>query len=371
MQLHDMNEPRWDAAKAWAWKEARPWIVGCNFLPSYAVNFVDMWHPASFDAEAINRELSWASAIGMNAVRVNLQYLQWMDDVAHQTRTFTNFLNIAARHNIMVVPCLFDDCGFSGDPANTDPQPDPRPGVHNGRALASPGREIVMDRAQWPRCLEFLRDVMVKFKDNPRILFWDLYNEPGNGAVFLSETNISDVSDKLKAMSLAFLKEVFHAAAEVDPAQPLTSGAWQHRNFDDESEESDHPYQNEIDQIMLQRSDIVSFHGYVSDDRMEELITYLKTFDRPIYCTEWMARSAGSRIDDQLPLLRQHEIGAFQWGLVKGRSQTHIPWPHLCAAQPEQSGETREWFHDILHPDGLPYDPAEIEAIKTAISLKL
>ncbi|QBY00802.1 1,4-beta-xylanase [Rhodophyticola sp. CCM32] len=358
--------PRWDADKAWQWKASHPWIVGCNFLPGYAVNFVDMWHKETYDPLAINRELGWAASVGMNAVRVNLQYLQWVDDIAGQTRIFESFLEIASRNNIMVVPCLFDDCGFSGDPANADLQPDPRPGVHNGRALASPGREIVMDRSQWSFCLDFLQDVIGKFKDDPRILFWDIYNEPGNGAIFLNAATTRDVRAELEPNSLDFLKQAFDAAVHVNPIHPLTSGAWRHGDFDNVTVPDDIPYQNAIDQAMLQMSDIISFHGYVTVERMEVLIAYLNKFGRPLFCTEWMARPMGSRIQDQLPVLRQHEVGAFQWGLVKGRSQTHIPWPKVIADHPQASGEASEWFHDLLHPEGMPYDPSEIKTIRTA-----
>lgn len=372
MTYKNTIKPRWDADKAWDWKATHPWIVGCNFLPSYAVNFVDMWHRQSFDPIAIDRELGWAASAGMNAVRVNLQYLQWMDDIEGQTSNFENFLKIAKRNGIMTVPCLFDDCGFSGDPANADLQPEPRPGIHNGRALASPGREIVMDRTQWPSCLQYLQDVMHKFKDDPRILFWDLYNEPGNGSVFLSETTTKDVRRELENDSLDFLLQVLQAAVEVNPSHPLTSGAWRHSDFDSAGGAADRvPYQNDIDQAMLAMSDIISFHGYVDVERMKVLIDYLETFGRPLYCTEWMARPVGSRIQDQLPLLREKEVGAFQWGLVNGRSQTDIPWPKILATLPLEQQEANEWFHDLFHPEGLPYDPSEIEVIKTAASLKI
>lgn len=303
----------------------------------------------------------------MNAVRINLQYLQWQAAPAEQAEIFETFLDIAARHKIRAVPCLFDDCGFSGDPATADLQPDPRPGVHNGRALASPGREIVMDQSAWPQCLGFLRDVMMRFGDHPNVLFWDIYNEPGNGSIFLSPTETDDISARLNDLSLALFEQVFDAAIAIDPIHPITSGAWRHWSSDGDRESEQAPFQNEIDQVMLRRSDIVTFHGYVTAPRMAHLISYLEAFDRPIYCTEWMARHAGSRILDQLQILRDRSVGAFQWGLVQGRSQTHLPWPHVNAQLQAQPDVEPEWFHDLLYPDGAPYNPAEVETMKTLV----
>jgi hypothetical protein len=49
----DATEPRmtdrWSEADANAWWRARPWLCGFNFLPSTAVNFIEMWHGDSFD----------------------------------------------------------------------------------------------------------------------------------------------------------------------------------------------------------------------------------------------------------------------------------------------------------------------------------
>jgi hypothetical protein len=71
---------RWSEADANAWWRARPWLCGFNFLPSTAVNFIEMWHRDSFDAATIERELGWAAGLGFNAFRINLHYLVWKHD---------------------------------------------------------------------------------------------------------------------------------------------------------------------------------------------------------------------------------------------------------------------------------------------------
>jgi hypothetical protein len=51
---------RWTAEQACRWYERQPWLVGCNFLPSTAVNDVEMWQQETFDPATIDRELGWA-----------------------------------------------------------------------------------------------------------------------------------------------------------------------------------------------------------------------------------------------------------------------------------------------------------------------
>ena len=95
-------------------------------------------------------------------------------------------MDIAGRLRHRHVPCLFDDCGFGGERAGLRAAARPVPGVHNSRAVASPGRRArVMDaaHARPPRGL-CTRTSSAGSRDDARVLFWDLYNEPGNRMIF-------------------------------------------------------------------------------------------------------------------------------------------------------------------------------------------
>ena len=72
-----------------------------------------------------------------------------------------------------------------------------------------------------------------------------------------------------------------------------------------------------------------------------------------------MARTAGSRFEDILPLFKSQDIGAMNWGFVSGKTQTIFPW-----GSKEGSPEPAVWFHDVLRPDGAPYIAAETELIR-------
>ena len=64
------NQQRWTEAQANAWYVQQPWPVGADFLPSTAINELEMWQGDTFDSATIDRELGWAEGIGMNTMRV-------------------------------------------------------------------------------------------------------------------------------------------------------------------------------------------------------------------------------------------------------------------------------------------------------------
>lgn len=356
---------RWSAARANAWWKARAWVCGFNFLPSSAVNFLELWMADSFDRATIARELGWAADAGFNAVRVNPHFLVWKHDRDGLIARLDWFLETASGLGIDTVVVPFDDCGFGGGEPEYGPQPAPVDNVHNSRAVASPGRAAVMDRSQWPVFEAFLRDVIRQFRTDRRILFWDLYNEPGNRMIF-TRAGFEEYDAALAEHSRDLMRAAFDWARAEEPEQPLTVGAW--RTAPPGSDAP--PFDNEIDRLALELSDIVTFHGYCTRAEAEALIERLAPLGRPLLITEWMARAVDSRIEDQLALFHARKVGCFNWGLVQGRTQTHLPWPEALVAQHGRATDEDIWFHDIFRPDGTPYDPEEVRLIRTLTSTR-
>ena len=354
---------RWTNKHAKDWWQGRPWVCGFNFLPSTAVNFIEMWHPDTFDMPTITQELSWAANIGFNAIRINLPYLGWVHDGDGLMDRLGQVMDVAHGLGIDTIPCLFDDCGFGGDEPVWGPQAAPVPGVHNSRAVASPGRAIVMDPMKRESLQAYVQTVVGKFRNDSRILFWDLYNEPGNRMTF-AEGDFEHYAFALEQSALSLMESCFEWARSQSPIQPLTVAAWTTPLPGDDSK----PYQTKIDQSALLNSDIVTFHAYWNCARVSEFIDVLSVLDRPILCTEWMARAVDSQISDQLELFHDRRIGCFQWGLVKGRTQTWMPWPDELVKAHGGDPSRNIWFHDLLHEDGRPYDEQEIETIKRLTS---
>jgi len=354
---------RWSRKDANSWWAGTPWVCGFNFLPSTAVNFLEMWHPDSFDRATIERELGWAGSLGFNALRVNLHSLVWDHDAEGLMERLDWLMDVADRAGLLTVPCFFDDCGFGGAEPVYGPQPDPVPGVHNSRAVACPGRIALGDRARWQGYEAYVRGLTRAFRADRRVLFWDLYNEPGNRMIFTGQGAREHQPD-FSADSLALMRASFDWARAEAPEQPLSVGAW----TTPLPGSTDDPYQTEIDQVALDLSDIVTFHAYWDADHVDRFIDYLSSLDRPMLCTEWMARPIGSRICNQLELLKARDVGCFQWGLVRGRTQTNLPWPADLVEAHGGRADRSVWFHDILEGDGSAYDPAETSLIRKLAS---
>lgn len=128
---------RWAADRAAGWYTYQLWFVGANFIPSTAINQLEMWQAETFDPDALDRELGWAAAAGMNAMRVFLHDLAWEDDAEGFRRRVESYLEISWSKGIRTIFALFDDC-WSPAP-RPGRQPEPVSGRNNtGRFSSAP-----------------------------------------------------------------------------------------------------------------------------------------------------------------------------------------------------------------------------------------
>src|SRR6516162_4714676 len=93
-QVEKLETARWSEEKANAWYRKQPWLVGCNFIPSSAINQLEMWQADTFDPKTIDRELGWAAGLGFNSVRVFLHDLPWKEDSKGFLQRIDRFLAI-------------------------------------------------------------------------------------------------------------------------------------------------------------------------------------------------------------------------------------------------------------------------------------
>lgn len=341
---------RWSEEKANNWYKQQPWLVGSNFIPSSAINELEMWQADIFDPKEIDKELGWAEGLGMNTMRVFLHDLLWQQDEAGFKQRIDIFLSIASKHHIRPVFVLFDSCW---DPfPKLGPQHPPIPGVHNSGWVQSPGALALADSAQYPRLKTYVLGVVGAFANDPRILAWDLWNEPDNtngGAYAKAEPK------NKKYLVAALLPQVFAWARSTNPIQPLTSGVWQ-------GDWSSLDKLTQIGRIQIEESDVISFHNYDWPEEFEKRVTWLQNYHRPILCTEYMARSVGSTFDTVLPIAKKYQVAAINWGLVAGKTQTYLPWDSW--QHPYVDNSPPIWFHEVFWSDGRPYREHEAKIIR-------
>jgi len=322
--------PVWPAAKANAWYAKHKWINGANFTPSTAINQLEMWQADTFDPKTIDHELGYAEAIGFNTMRVFLHSMAWHEDSKRFKNRVDQYLTIADKHHIQTIFVFLDDC-WNPD-SKIGKQPEPKTGIHNSGWLQDPGNRI-KNSDELSLLQKYVTDVLTTFKHDKRILLWDLYNEPGN-------------SNK-GAASLGLLTKIFTWAKMINPDQPVSSGMWDW-NLE------------KLNIFQLTHSDVITYHDYEEPEKHQRVVQILKATGRPVICTEYMARLRGSTFENTMPMLKKENIGAINWGLVSGKTNTIYAWD-----TPMPNGdEPKLWFHDVFRKDGTPYKQKEVNLIR-------
>ncbi len=329
--------PVWPVSSANNWYAAQGWLRGCDFIPSTAINQLEMWQAATFDTATIAKELGFAHSIGLNCMRVFLHHLAWQEDPQGFKNRVAIYLSIAGRLHIKTIFVFFDDCWNESYHAGT--QPLPRPGIHNSGWLRDPGKLFYEDSSLVHVLEAYVKDILTTFKNDDRIELWDLYNEPGN----------SNYQNK----SMVLLKQVFQWAREVNPSQPLSAGIW---NKD----------LTTLNSFQISESDVITYHNYEDEKSHLKVIDSLRKYDRPLICTEYMARLRGSTFFNIMPMLKKENVAAINWGLVSGKTNTKYAWDTPI---PDGS-EPKVWFHDIFRPDGTPYSQKEVDFISGLTGVK-
>jgi len=339
---------RWSEQQANDWYAKQSWLVGANFILSDAINQLEMFQAATFNPALNDKELGLGESIGMNTMRVFLQDQLWQQDPEGFKKRLDIFLSIASKHHIKPLLVLFDSC-WETDP-RLGPQHPPIPGIHNSGWVQSPGKSKLLDPAYEPKLKAYVVGVVGAFASDDRILGWDVWNEPDNGG----GDKASDVPAKVRRVN-ELLPKAFTWARSANPSQPLTSGVWT-GDWSDPSKES------VTTKIQLSESDVISFHNYGWPEEFEARIKELQIQHRPIICTEYMARGAGSTFDGSLPIAKKYNVGAINWGLVAGKTQTYFPWDSW--QRPYVLIQPTIWFHDVFRQDDTPYRQHEVELIR-------
>ncbi|MBA0220110.1 1,4-beta-xylanase [Stenotrophomonas maltophilia] len=350
---HATDAARWTPAEADAWYSRQQWLVGANYTTSNAINQLEMFQAETFDPAAIDRELRWAhEQFGMNTMRVYLHDLLWQQDPQGLLKRIDTFLSIAEKNGIRPMLVLFDSC-WDPDPV-LGPQRRPIPGVHNSGWVQSPSRHMLVDRANNAHFQAYVEGVIGHFANDTRVLAWDLWNEPDNpGGGNYMDKQLPGEQERIAEL----LPKIFDWARAKKPVQPLTSGVWIGDDWSPGAASL-----TAIQRTQLEQSDVITFHNYEQPEAFVARIAQLRKYGRPLICTEWLARGAGSNVDTILPIARRENIGMINWGFVDGAIQTRFPWDSW--QRPYTMEAPTVWFHDLLKADGTPYRAREAELFR-------
>ncbi|RPI84814.1 MAG: hypothetical protein EHM42_07220, partial [Planctomycetaceae bacterium] len=288
-------------------------LHGANYVPSYGATSVETW--LNYDHAIIDRELGYARKMNLNCIRVFLQSLVYHHNPRQFLANFEDFLATTDKHGLKVMPILFDSCfGVA-------------PSLESRHIwVANPGPDR-MGREWWPESDEYTTAVVSAHVNDPRILLWDVMNEP-------TATHLATTLEGKEQIN-AFLAHKCRLVKKLDPSHPITVGVATWDNTD-----------------VLNLSDVLSCHSYgrgVEAFRADLARSrdQAAAAGKPWIVTECGNPAAASTYEMVLPVLREFGVGHTVWQLIIGRDQFR-----------SASG--------LVYPDGSVRRIAEVEAVMNA-----
>ena len=348
----------WTKEQAWAWYNSKPWIRGCNFMGSDCANRIERWQEHKFEEklETADREFALMASIGFNSIRLILEFQVW--DRQHDSfmEHLERYLETAHKYGISTMLVLSNELEVRGntfEPAVFGEQPWLL-GYHGGRKPVGIGHgdDCRYHFLDYPdaagRYYCMVEEVISKYRNDERVLVWNLMNEPGNGR---------------GSKSLKHLKKFFEIGRRIDPIQPLCADVWRGMVNGKAT--------TEIEQYALDNSDIISYHCYENFEKSILHIQQIKSLGRPAMNTEWLNRCKGNNVMELFPLFYLENIGCYNWGFVAGKYQTSEPYAGIWDTFEKEgydhptSWDVTKWMHDLYRLGGrFPYDPKEIALIQ-------
>jgi hypothetical protein len=349
---------KWTEKEIWEWYNARPWITGCNYIPSVAINGIEFWqeyrHGEIF--REVGKEISLAASIGFNSFRLVFPFVIWQHNREIFFRHIDEFFDLCSHHNITVMPVLFGDCCVPKNkykPGHLGPQPEPIPGYFGGSVLtpfdgtSEIGWNPTDESEMKPIMEEYIRSLAKKYGKDNRIIIWNIWNEAGNS--------------NRETRSQKDIENIFTWFREEDVDQPLTADIWCGGIDNPDGYLSKPGIYTEIEKYVANLSDIITFHYYGDYIHTRKFIEILRGYGRPIINDEWLHRPMRSLIQTHLPLFKRENVGSYMFGFVNGKTQHNFVWEFL---KNRKDMDVDLWMHDIFYDNFLPYDEEEIRVIK-------
>lgn len=299
------GRPQWSEKEAWEWQERIGVIKGFN-EPIEA-------YPGMSRKELFHK----AALLGFNSVRF------WIHATSpnEQVEYIRKMAEDADAYGLKISPVLAVQYQFF-----------PRKDKQNA----------------WEEAKKYTQQVVGAFANDSRIVLWDIWNEPS----FQDTPEMYEQMDWIEAM--------VGWCREMSPIQPITSSIfWDTDVMNVDTVSRAILRRNDVEAMM----DVHNFHHYgVATEHMkaiEAMINRLrKISNRPLVCTEAIARTTGATVPRSLISFAEYNVHFFTWGLYMCDMNWTVTWGK-SSYEPFSP-----MFHELLHPDGEPYDYRELEWLR-------
>ncbi len=260
------------------------WVRGANYIPGYAYNSYAQWD--RYDPHAVERELAYAHKLQLNSVRVWMNAIVYQKDPPRYMTNLEDLLSRCDRYGLTAMLILFDGCF-----GESDPDFDTRAWIPN------PGPTLMQ-----PEHREKLRpnidDVVKTYRGDPRILMWDVMNEP-------SSMGIPKIAQGNDQFAWDFARYWADYVRQLDRTHPTTIGVGNHAHI---------PW-------VFNHVDVVNSHCYQAFEktyRMDIAAARRLARDKTAIITETSTAEMGSTPELNFRILREEKIGWYFFSLISG-----------------------------------------------------
>ena len=269
-------------------------VRGFNYQPSYGSTSLENWY--NFDPHTVELELRRGKDYfpGFNTVRYWLSWDAYVRKPEEFKANFEKALQIADDLGIKVIPCLFNRWHD-------------RSGYDNGGVYIENFAIPNVWAYYRPLYIDYVTDIASAHIADPRILAWDLCNEP------FSYTEINDLVRPFIQPEVDWLTEMYNAIKAVDQKTPIGVSVHMGIGLDLVKDISDvlmiHPYyicdkETIYDEAMRARF----------EKRVADVCAYGRELGKPMFVTEtcWGALTDEDRVEViryTLSVLKQHDLG--------------------------------------------------------------
>lgn len=249
-------------------------IKGANYLTrDQPWRMFDKYNP-----EKIDKELEMASNLGINAVRVGINFCEAtglgvpvrpLSQISLENfDNFEDFLGIADGYEIKVMPT----------------------------AIIHPWNAELMREGNFDITKDYLKGWVPEFKDDERILAWDATNEPEIGQVNLEKDGIVSPEYSFPEWS----RNIADTLKELDPNHLVTIGLSDTHFSSDVSKDMPRPEAREkvITALpeYINHEDFYSFHYYIYTEWFKMTVDKIKELtDKPIVLQEFGKPTTGEK----------------------------------------------------------------------------
>ncbi|MCC6581467.1 MAG: cellulase family glycosylhydrolase [Phycisphaeraceae bacterium] len=168
------------------------WLRGFTVVPSWGARIEEAWW--KYEPNRFREEVALATQVHANCIRLWIDFTAWMVDPDTITARFMDAVAAIDEQGMKTMPCLFNRWH--------DMQWD-----YGGQYMDDMYRD-------WKPKLEYVRTLVNPLANDPRILLWDLCNEP----------QASNLDEDWAKREYAWLTEVAAAARQAGARQPITIG---------------------------------------------------------------------------------------------------------------------------------------------------